>query len=86
MFGGGWKQGAFSTIQVCALYWQSGQQQSLHPAQRKGVFPWPLLTAGGGVCLAVAVVGTGLTSTGGSGVISVEMTGSHGIRFAPLVV
>lgn len=74
------------------------------PAQRKGVFPWPLLTAGGGVCLAMAVVGcvsqrirvfstrwpgelgTDLTSTEESGVISVEMTGSHGIRFPPSVV
>lgn len=54
-------------------------------------WPWLLLalSARGSECFLrgwPGKLGTGLTSTGGSGGISVEMTGSHGIRFAPSVV
>lgn len=56
MFGGGEKQGAFSTFSICILYGLNWQQQSLHPVQKKGVFSWPLLTAGKGVCPAMVVV------------------------------
>lgn len=52
---GGWETRSFFHISHI-LYWLSQQQQSFHPAQRKRVSFWPLLTAGGGNCPATVAV------------------------------